>query len=303
MGAAFDRLSRNGREIGDAVDVLARLNGPDLTSVLLEVFRRRRTSVTDLPHRHAESRFTRPSPVAFEAIREAETRVLGAVPEWVELVQLAPATPLGAHVALGGSSQDRLVSTVRRTEMAADPTLGLALELASRRRGARQDLTLATCQRVTRAQSFEGEHSYGHFTLFGMATAGRDRGALAFERWAAVQHLAVMIEAVTAAGGDHVEISVIDPTPGQPILRAVFEAIGDEVSVRASARPLGEYYVTARFGLTAEIRGVRLDVGDGGFTGWTAKMLSDRKERLCISGMGVDRLAVSTQRDDPPGTP
>jgi hypothetical protein len=32
--------------------------------------------------------------------------------------------------------------------------------------------------------------------------------------------------------------------------------------------------------------------GDGGFTGWAAKLLATRKERLLISGYGLDRLAA-----------
>ena len=31
---------------------------------------------------------------------------------------------------------------------------------------------------------------------------------------------------------------------------------------------------------------------DGGFTDWTQKLLSDRKERLLISGMGTERFLV-----------
>lgn len=263
MSAAFERLKRQDPHIGDAVARLVQLNGPDLTSALLEVFGRRLASPTELPERQAKSRFTRPAPISFMAIREAEDRVLGALPAWVELVQLAPATPLGAHVALGGSSQDRLVSTVRRTEMAADPTLGLAVELASRRRHARSDLTLATIQRVSRAQTFEGEHAYAHFTLFGMVTGGRDRGSLGFERWAAVEHLAVMVDAVDAAGATQIELDVIDPAPDQPVLRAVMDAMGGDIPVHANAQPLGDYYLTARFGVTAEVRGERLHLGDG----------------------------------------
>jgi hypothetical protein len=32
------------------------------------------------------------------------------------------------------------------------------------------------------------------------------------------------------------------------------------------------------------------EVGDGGFTDWTARLLGNGKERLLISGYGVDRL-------------
>jgi hypothetical protein len=37
----------------------------------------------------------------------------------------------------------------------------------------------------------------------------------------------------------------------------------------------------------------RVDVGDGGFVDWTQRLLGNRKERLLISGIGIDRLATS----------
>ena len=33
------------------------------------------------------------------------------------------------------------------------------------------------------------------------------------------------------------------------------------------------------------------EIGDGGFTDWTAQLLADGKERLLITGYGTDRLA------------
>ena len=35
-------------------------------------------------------------------------------------------------------------------------------------------------------------------------------------------------------------------------------------------------------------------IGDGGFTDWTARLLSNEKERLLITGYGTDRLAAFT---------
>jgi len=37
-----------------------------------------------------------------------------------------------------------------------------------------------------------------------------------------------------------------------------------------------------------------LELGDGGFVDWTAQFLGNRKERLLISGYGLDRLALAT---------
>jgi hypothetical protein len=34
-------------------------------------------------------------------------------------------------------------------------------------------------------------------------------------------------------------------------------------------------------------------VGDGGFVTWTGQLLGSRKERLLISGYGIDRIALA----------
>jgi len=36
------------------------------------------------------------------------------------------------------------------------------------------------------------------------------------------------------------------------------------------------------------------EIGDGGFTDWTARLLSNEKERVLIAGYGLDRLAAVT---------
>jgi hypothetical protein len=51
------------------------------------------------------------------------------------------------------------------------------------------------------------------------------------------------------------------------------------------------FKVFARSGADAEM----LEVGDGGFVDWTAKLLGNRKERTLISGYGIDRLALASQ--------
>ena len=42
----------------------------------------------------------------------------------------------------------------------------------------------------------------------------------------------------------------------------------------------------------ASFGGELAEVGDGGFTPWTQKLLGNAKERLLTSALGVDRLAT-----------
>jgi len=51
------------------------------------------------------------------------------------------------------------------------------------------------------------------------------------------------------------------------------------------------YYTGLCFKVYADIAGHELEIGDGGFVGWSQRFTGSRKERLLISGFGVDRLA------------
>ncbi|MGI5291232.1 hypothetical protein ACQEVF_49095 [Nonomuraea polychroma] len=283
--SALDRVLRQagGPEI---LDVLAeRLSGADLTTLLLEVMRRRAQALSpaDVLRRYGQDRFVAPAPIPFTRLRAAEDAVLSALPADVEVVTLAPVAPLGACSAVGPVDQNKVVSTIRNSEVAADPTNALALEAALRRRAAGPEpVRLAALQRVTRAQRFEGAAFFAHFTLFALVTAGRDTGDLAFERRHAAEHLAILSEAVRACG-------IPDPEARVTVLDERFERVAASLEAKPDPdRESGRGYYT---GLCHKIYGDGLEVGDGGFVDWTARLLGNRKERLLISALGVDRLA------------
>jgi hypothetical protein len=52
------------------------------------------------------------------------------------------------------------------------------------------------------------------------------------------------------------------------------------------------YYDRFCFRALASFDGKTIEVGDGGLVDWTARLLQDRKERLFISGIGIDRIAL-----------
>src|SRR5215469_5133838 len=97
------------------------------------------------------------------------------LPPGTELVTLPPLVPLGTHAVLGPMSQDKVVTTMRATDVAADPTNALALEAAVRRKAGdvRQTVRLAAFQRVVRAPK-PPPGNLPHFSLLGLVTAGRD---------------------------------------------------------------------------------------------------------------------------------
>jgi hypothetical protein len=315
-GASGPQRSRQAlrRVVGEAggselLDILAdELSGADLTTLLLEVFRRRaeRVRPAEVMRRYRTNRFVAPGPVNARALRRAEQAMLGALPPGFEVVTLAPVVPLGTHTATAAVDPRNVMATIRGSEVAADPTNGLALEAAVRRgeltplasRSA-EPVRLAASQRVTRSQFFAGPVSFAHFQLLGVVTAGRDTGSHEFEVRHLAEHVGFAAAGLGALGIDRVTIAVTcldDASRG--VLAAVTAELAELPGVHVAEAPEREggraYYRGLCFKVLAgsDGRPDLLEVGDGGFVDWTARLLGNRKERLLISGFGLDRAAM-----------
>ena len=284
------------------------LPGADLTTLLLEVMRRRSQTVgpADVLRRYESDRFVAPAPVVFADLRRIEDAFLSALPPGFDVIELAPVVPLGTHAAVSPVDQNRVVSTVRSTEVAADPTSGLALEVALRRRALlRADprssglVRLAATQRVVRAQRFDHPEAFAHFAIFGLVTGGRDTGNLAFERESAAEHVRFAVDAVRATGVRRVRVELTDFEEGRTdlVVHVVAELDAQpgvdvvERPDRVAARGYYRGFCWKGFALFGE---EAVEVADGGHVDWTQQYLANRKERLMITGIGLDRLALRT---------
>jgi hypothetical protein len=317
-GGSGPRSSRQAlhRVIGAAggaelLEMLAdELSGADLTTLLLEVSRRRaeRISPADVMRRYRTDRFVAPGQVNVLALRRAEDVMLGALQPGFDVLTLAPVLPLGAHTAAGGVDPRKVLATVRGSEVAADPTNGLALEAAVRRAGllrlaprSAEPVRLAASQRVTRAQLFAGPVSFAHFQLLGVVTAGRDTGSHEFETRHLAEQVRFAAAGLSALGLDQVTIAVtcLDEQSRQVLAALVAELAGmpgidiTEAPERKSGRAYYRGLCFKVYARSGQGRPDLLEVGDGGFVDWTAQFLGNRKERLLISGYGLDRLALA----------
>jgi hypothetical protein len=299
-GDAGDALDRVTRGIGgmELVDRLAALSGSDFTTVMLEVVKRRaaRETPATVLRRYTRDRFVRPGGTPWRAARRAEDILLGCLPTETQVVPLAPLVPLGTHSALATVSQHKVVTAIRACEVAADPTNALALEAAVRRAGQpRETVRLAALQRVVRAQRFPAGWS-AHFGLFATVTAGRDQGSRRFEQAAIAEQLRFAVTALRAAGVARVQVALTPLSDaGERIATATAAALATEPTEiitdhdRAGGRG---YYRDLCFKVNALVDGTPAEIGDGGFTDWTARLLANGKERLLITGYGTDRLAA-----------
>lgn len=301
---ATDRVVREaGGE--DVVDRLVELSGADLTTLLLRVMRLRaeRLRPADVLRRHRADRFTAPSPVPFELLRRTEDRLLSLLPGGFEPVALAPVVPLGTHSVMGAVHQNKVVATVRGTEVAADATNGLALVAADRRGGllaadprSAQAVRLASVQRLVRAQRESAEGRLAHFGLLGVVSAGRDTGDLAFELVHVVEHVRYLVRSVLelGVGGAELRLTVARSglAPVADAVRAEVAGLGATVVDDPDRSAAHGYYDGLCYQVFAVRDGTRREIGDGGLVEWTRLLLGNRKERLVIGGIGVEGLAT-----------
>lgn len=258
---------------------LERLSDRDLQSLLLEVFgQRAQVSPQRLLERYRESRFVQPSPVDVRVSARLLSLAWELLPRPFEPIELSPLTPLGTCSSLATVSQNKVVSTARNCELSADPSPTLALECALRSSFGPVDL--AAWQRVARAQALPpGPGYYAHFGILSLASADR----WGFEAEALRRHWAFYREFLSqAVPGGQLEIRLTDWADLAKRLEGENFILDPE---RTSGRG---YYQRACFKI--HLNGV--EVGDGGFTDWMARLQSNRRRGFLSSGLGWERLVA-----------
>ncbi len=281
------------------------LSWSDFTSFLMEIVGNRveKRSLSDLLDQHGSDRFTASVATDLRSLHRVEQACLSALPDHVATVVLSPLVPVGAHHRITNISQNRLLATIRRTEVAGDATVGLALEAARRRREMLRSaprsavpVELASIQRVTRVQEFAGPRQFAHFSLLGLVSSGRDTGSLGFEVAAMARQITWLSEACLNAGADRIHIALSTFDEGEFLSHFDLTTIeGRRLDITLDEdRTAGRgYYRSGCFKLEAEVGGETWEVGDGGVVDWSAKLLDNQKERMVVSGLGLDRLALA----------
>jgi hypothetical protein len=281
------------------VDVLAdRLSPSDLQSLLLAVHRRRVAALVpaQVLNRYADNAFAAPSPLrplALNAVDRLAFERLDAL--GFTGVELSPVAPLGSVAALATVDQAKVLTADRGCEVVADSTNSLALECALRRRrlapGSRERIRLYASHRLVRGQRFTGPGVRQHFRLLALATAGRDEGSYRFQAEALAEHASALLGILADHALTGVRLPVTDLSGGRhrPALARVLADVAERhpaVEVTFDDARTSGYYTDACFKVYAG----PVELGDGGFTTWTAQLLGNAKERLLVSCIGTERL-------------
>ena len=304
-------VARIERELGLpglAAQLAERLAGSDLQSLMLDVYRRRakRRQAPAVLAEYLTNRFVGPSDIPSGLLARWERAIEARLPAAFEQIDLAPVAPLGSCSAVAPVTQHWAVATARNTEVVSDSTNLLALEAAVRRRDALRRsakstdaVHLAARHRLLRPQLVDAPDLRAHFALFALVSANRDLGSHRFELEAIREQIRVFVESLRAFLGTAVPVRVrvsafatlassIEETILAPLADGHPGVAYEEDPDRQRGR---SYYQDVCFSVDVEDAAkTMVNVADGGSVPWTAALLSNRKERLVIGGIGSDMV-------------
>jgi hypothetical protein len=275
----------------------------ELWSLLLSVLERRAAQRTPaLVRQQWESdRFVQPSAIDQRTLNALDAHLLAAAAEF-EALELSPLAPLATCSAVALTSQNRVVSTARGTEVVSDPTNVLALECAKRLRAAPGAVVkLTTSHRCVRAQAVPNRPGFAaHFRIFCLATAGHEQKDHAFVTAALTEHIRTHIAAL-----DRLEkhgyrfpdrrLRLLATPERAHLAERIASGIAE---IPAALEPLEhKYYDGLRFMLDAGTPdGNAIPLIDGGAFDWMRQLTANDRMVLVASGMGSQLAAALFRR-------
>ena len=295
----------------DLLDILThKLTTSELNSLLLEVYKIKTEDLSpaDLLKGYISNRFVKPvgtNPREYLLLEEAFYRIaesLSFIP-----VELSPVAQLGTCSVIATVNQNKVISSLRGTEVMADATNALALHICSLKketetedRGGSTPMRYCTSHRLIRTQKFHIPGFSAHFKIFCMVSSGRDTGSYGFEKQNLLEHITAYKEIFEQLFHiRHMKVKLIksggysDP---DGLVARVISHIQENIdgisifSADQNAEHGNHYYKGIQFKLLLDIKGIEYAIADGGFVDWSQKLLGNKKERMLISGMGVDFL-------------
>ena len=274
----------------------------DLQSLLLSVAKARAADVTParLVRRWREDAFVRPASADPRTVSALEAALWAGLPSEFTGLDLSPVAPFGTCAAIAGVDQNRVLTTTRTSEVVSDHTAVLAIEAAHRRTTGDGPVHLAATHRVLRTQRF-GAGSSQHFRLMALVSSGRDTGSGRTEADMLTGHLRFCVDALSTMLPAHVvrvrlttlDRSAVSERVGDTVLPALEPLPANVEVVDDPERTRGRgYYRDVAVRLDVVRDGTEVELGDGGFTDWTSRLMSDAKERCLTSCIATERLAA-----------
>ncbi len=305
MNKIIDRILD---DAGDAnlLDKLLALPKSDLNTLLLEVYKLQAEKLTPngLLKAYQSNRFAIPSETDPIAYHQMETVLLKIADNMgISGILLSPSALFGSCSVFGCVDQNNVISAIRGTETLSDPTNMLAVIISDRLKTEvitkTQTVHYCTTARVARAQAFSGKGLFSHFGIFCMVSSGMDSGSYSCEKELLAKQLAYYKRLFSDKYGAKLSLTLRKRggyTDGDGFFKRMTELIQSELPEVPLFFDLehegNNYYKGINYKLYVEKDNEKVEIGDGGFVDWTAKMISNNKARCLISGVGMDRMLL-----------
>ncbi len=305
---AIDKiLKKLGQE--DLLDTLVRKLTPDqLNSLLLEVYKLKteELSPAELLKGYISNRFVQPATTNPMESLQLETDIYRIAEAYSFIpIELSPVAQLGTCSVIATVNQNKVLSSLRGTEVMADATNALALHICSLRKEDNAPLQFCTSHRLIRAQRFDTPGFSAHFRIFCMVSSARDTGSYGFEKQYILKHVMTYKEIFEQLFHiDQIKVKLIKSggyTDPEGLAAKITEHIWDNIpgiciyTEELRKEQDNRYYKGLQFKILIGINGSEYEIADGGFVDWSQKLLGNKKERMLISGMGVDYIKSLTK--------
>ena len=288
------------------LEQLSGLSPSDLNSLFLEINKAQTNKLTqaDVLKSYRKNRFVVPSaldPVRFYQLEADMTRAARA--DGIMPVLLSPVAPLGSCSVFGCVDQNNVMAATRGCEVLSDTSNVLAIYLAAKIGSGEIDnsngVHVCALNRLIRTQAFEGAGRFAHFGVFCIVSSGKDTGSYSCEVDLLTKQLSFYRQ-FFKTGYDADMTIVLKKRSGYTDTDGFFAKMLQLMQRQLPHVPIttddsntdNNYYKGVNFKIYMHTKTGAIEVGDGGFTDWTQKMLGNRKERCLISGVGIDRLLL-----------
>ena len=313
--------------ISHIADLLTRLSGSELNSLLLEVFSKRgqHTSPALLLQQYQANRFVHPADTDMIGLLTTELKILQLLRgRHFQPIELSPAAQWGSCSLLGPVDQKKIISATRNTEIMADATNTIALHIAGLRKSGKtpspaatplspsipalapgssapagdDTLRFCTVHRHIRAQELKEKGHTAHFKIGCLVTGGRDTGNCHFESTHLGEHMQALDNVFRNVFGITKIRFKLQKREGYKDSDGLLEKVtahlrknnaGLELT-REDPPATNNYYKGIQYKMIIGINDQEIEIADGGFVDWTQQLLDNKKERLLISGFGLDLL-------------
>lgn len=273
------------------------LSGTEFNSLMLEIFRRRAATIApqDLMKEFAGNRFVQPAGIDTIKTRELElqwlkqVRDLGFTP-----VALSPVAPLGTCSVIAAVNQNKVLSSIRGTEVVSDATNVLALQIAKDFQGERRKdriVQYSTVHRHIRGQLFDNPAYSAHFSLLTLVSGGFDQGDFKFE----LRQLNLHISTYLALLGQFVQkermlIKFYLKSDNEQFAALLHEKqhVWNAYNYALVNDLENKYYQTVQFKIFIQVGAAQIDFADGGLVDWTQVLLGNKKHRTMTSAVGIE---------------